>query len=132
MKNLLLRYGVFAILVLMLVGILFILNRFDMRTKQAVNLVVGEGPCRVYTTPTAAFRPQPGDTLRVGQTAHGDLPPLVVDSVRREPSSLVLYVYCPEGFARLQSTLGGDTYATGYIFVGREKLRDKVLRRAGQ
>ena len=132
MKNLLLRYGVFAILVLMLVGILFILNRFDMRTKQAVNLVVGAGPCRVYTTPTAVFRPQPGDTLRVGQTAHGDLPPLVVDSVRREPSSLVLYVYCPEGFDRLRSTLGGDTYATGYIFVGREKLRDKVLRRAGQ
>ena len=132
MKNLLLRYGVFAILVLMLVGILFILNRFDMRTKQAVNLVVGRG--RAACTPP---RPQPfvrspairsaSDRQRTATCPRWLSTPSVAS---RRPLCFMCIV--PKGSPGLQSTLGGDTYATGYIFVGREKLRDKVLRRAGQ
>ncbi len=132
MSKILFRYGVFAILALMFTGVLFLLNRFDVRTKLTVDVVMDSAACRAYVARGGTFAPRAGDTLRVGQTAHGDLPPLVVDSVRVEPSSLVLFMRCPDGQDRLRTVMGGDTYASGYIFVGRERLRDKVLQRMGQ
>ena len=50
MQRFIIRYGVFTILLLMLVGIYLIASRYHIRSKQPVTLVVqGDGLCKAYT-----------------------------------------------------------------------------------
>ena len=129
MKRFLLRYGVFAILFLLFCGTLFIMNRLQLRTKQPVSIVCLDGECRAYVA-TSSWLPHPADTLRVVQTPHGELV-FTIDSITREPSSTVLHLRHATGMSSLQARLQGDTFFSGFVFVGHERLRDVVMAKMG-
>lgn len=129
MKHFLLRYGVFAILFLLFCGTLYIMNRLQLRTKLPVSIVCLNGECRAYVT-ASSWLPHPADTLRVVQTPHGELC-FTIDSVTREPSSTVLHLRPASGMPSLQARLQGDTFFSGFVFVGHERLRDVVMAKMG-
>lgn len=129
MKHFLLRYGVFAILFLLFCGTLYIMNRLQLRTKQPVSIVCLNGECRAYVT-ASSWLPHPADTLRVVQTPHGELC-FTIDSVTHEPSSTVLHLRPASGMPSLQARLQGDTFFSGFVFVGHERLRDVVMAKMG-
>ena len=129
MKRYLLRYGVFAILFLLFSGTLYIMNRLQLRTKQPVSIVCLDGECRAYVA-ASSWLPHSADTLRVVQTPHGELC-FTIDSVTREPSSTVLHLRPAEGMPSLQARLRGDTFFSGFVFVGQERLCDVVMAKMG-
>ncbi len=91
MKQFLLRYGVFAILLVMAAGLFLILGALSIRQKAPVQIfVTGAATARAYLTPAPSVPvPAPGDTLRVVQTAGGDMA-FTVDSLRAEGSDIAL------------------------------------------
>lgn len=129
MKKVLLRYGVFAILLLMSAGILFIMNEFEIRQKASVQLfVTGERDCVAYVARVPNLGFVSGDTVQIDQTLGGRLA-FVVDSVVAEPASLVLRLRAAGEDAPLWQQLGGNSYTQGYVFTGNMKLSKLIVRK---
>lgn len=132
MKKFIVHYGVFTILLIMAVGMVWIARNYSVRSKQAVTLFVDGGVCRAYVAGSVAVAPRGGDTIKVSQTQFGDFA-FTVDSVRREPASMVLFLQ-PVDSSRFVVALNGNTYASGFVFNGSEtigRLLEKKLRVGG-
>ena len=129
MKKVVLKYGVFAILICMLAGVFWMLDSFKLGSRTSVQVfVLTEHTCRAYAMPAPGFSPLAGDTLLLKSTAGGDLT-MVVDTVWQEPSHLALTLHLPAsspGFGRL---LHGDHYTPGYISTGKVRLKELVFKR---
>ena len=129
MKQFLLRYGVFAILLVMAAGLFLILGALSIRQKAPVQIfVTGAATARAYLTPAPSMPgPAPGDTLRVVQTAGGDMA-FTVDSLRAEGSDIALSLRATVP-GDLSRRLGGNTYTQGYVYTGRTPLLRLVLEK---
>lgn len=126
MRRFLIRYGVFSILAVMVAGLALIAARYKVRVKEPVTFFATSGGGKVYTAYASAFF-EAGDTLTMCQTAYGDLR-FVVDSILREPAA---FVFCvrpvnAEDFAR---RMAGNTYATGFLFTGKERMLDLIRKK---
>lgn len=129
MKRSILRYGVFVILLVMSLGLLLILDRFEIRLKASVNLIVtDERTCIAYVANNKEFNPCIEDSIAIRQTIGGDVF-FIVKGVKKEPSYVVLQL-CPidEQQSILQK-FGKNTFSQGYIFTGKTKLRELVLEK---
>ncbi|MBO5181392.1 MAG: hypothetical protein J6B92_05840 [Paraprevotella sp.] len=127
MRRFLIRYGVFSILAVMVAGLALIAARYKVRVKEPVTFFATSEGGKVYTAYASAFSFEAGDTLTVCQTAYGDLR-LVVDSILQEPAA---FVFCvrpvnAEDFAR---RMAGNTYATGFLFTGKERMLDLMRKK---
>ena len=123
-RRLVLRYGVFALLALMSAGILYFVCSFELRVKAPIHLFYdGNGHCwQGYLAAQGKASFQPHDTLRVVQTPAGDFP-CIVESVAVEPGMLRLTLRPVRKYAL------PDTYCEGFVFVGKERIMDKILSR---
>lgn len=133
MNKLLLRYGVPAILLTMAAGVAVMLESIEIRTKSSVTLFVrGRTACTAYiAAPQQDFAVRRGDTLTVEQTPGGNVR-FIVHAVRREPAATVVELETADDRWPLIQTLGGNTCAAGYIFTGKVKLRQLVIRHIGR
>ena len=121
MQRFIIRYGVFTILLLMLVGIYLIASRYHIRSKQPVTLVVqADGLCKAYTALGTNSLLTMGDTLVVSQMPCGDWP-FVLKSKVREPQSEVLMLQ-PVNPAQFMVNTQGNTLLNGYVFDGEESM----------
>ncbi len=129
MKRLIIRYGVFAILALMCIGLFFLLRTLSIRQKSPVQLfVTGPQTARAYLAPGPGMpRLTTGDTLHILQTAAGDMT-FVIERLVEEPGELAL-ILRPLGTPDLRQTLGGHTHTSGYVYTGRTPLMRLVLEK---
>lgn len=128
MKQAIIRYGVFVILTVMTLGLLLILDRFDIQSKASVNLIViNQRTCNAYIANNQEFNLSIGDSVLIKQTIGGDLM-FEVEKINQEPSNVVLQL-CPldEKIDILQM-FGNNTFTSGYIFTGKMKLRKLILK----
>ena len=117
MQRFIIRYGVFTILLLMLVGIYLIASRYHIRSKQPVTLVgQADGLCKAGANSLLTM----GDTLVVSQMPCGDWP-FVLKSKVREPQSEVLMLQ-PVNPAQFMANTQGNTLLNGYVFDGEESM----------
>ncbi len=123
-RHLVLRYGVFVLLVLMSAGTLSFVCGFELRVKTPIHLFYDSHGHRWHGYPAdprcAGF--QPGDTLTVVQTSVGDIP-YIVERIVPEPGTLHMTL-----LPLREEPLPG-TYAEGFVFVGKERLVDKISGR---
>lgn len=113
----------------MSLGLLLILDRFEIRLKASVNLIVtDERTCIAYVANNKEFNPCVEDSIAIRQTIGGDVF-FIVKGVKKEPSYVVLQL-CPidEQQSILQE-FGKNTFSQGYIFTGKTKLRELVLEK---
>lgn len=127
MKKFVLRYGVFAVLAIMLTGIAWMAESYTIRVKQSVTLFVTGACCKAYVSGTDGFTCHPGDTFTIHQTPFGDLA-FIIDSVCQEPSSAVFSLH-PQDSIRFSQAMNGNSYASGFIFTGREKMGELILNK---
>ena len=115
--NIVLRYGVFVLLVLMCAGMMVFVCSFELRVRAPIHLFYdGEGErWHGYVARHEGFGVHRGDTLLVVQTAAGDVR-YVVDSIVPEPSMWHITLL-PVG----RETVA-DSYREGFVFVGRRKM----------
>ena len=127
MKKTILKYGVFAILILMSFGLLVILKSFEIRTKTSAILIAeANDTCTAYVTYAPHFNPEIGDTIEISQTLGGNLR-FVVENISKEPTNLVLTLHPADKRINLYQSFGGNSLSNGYIFTGKIKLRELVL-----
>lgn len=123
-----LRFGIPAALATLFIGLLVMLNRFEIRSKAAVTLVFSPEEVRGYVAPQT-LEVGLGDTLCVSQTLCGDIM-FVVKAVGSEPAAIVMHLTPVEGEEVLHQRLAGNTLTTGYVFTERVNLRELVFKRA--
>lgn len=124
MKRFIIRYGVFVVLAIMFVGILFITLGLEIQDKRAVSVFVTKGECQVYVDGGLQLY---GDTLRLEQTRASELV-FTIDSAKPEKSGTVIFVSYIHGGDSLMARLGGDTYSPGYVVAGRKRLLETLVR----
>lgn len=125
-QRLVLRYGVFFLLVLMSVGMLYFICSFELRTRSSIHLFHDrhDNSWYGYIPESTNIPYSPCDTLIVEQTTTGGSMSFIVEGVVTET-----------GMLRLKLSLIGDcsrtdTYIQGFIHVGKEKIKDKILNRS--
>ena len=130
MKHFILHYGVFAILLAMVVGLFLILNTFSIRQKVPVQILVTDKMyARAYIPSTPSMSvPIPNDTLYVIQSSGGDIT-FIVDSICEERNNIVLALRSTSP-VNLSEQLGCNTYTQGYIYTKRIPLLQLVLQKA--
>lgn len=126
-QRLVIRYGVFILLVLMSMGMLYFICSFELRTRSSIRLFHDRHDDSWYGyVPKPESMPyRPGDTLAVEQTPVGKMSFVAEDIVAEEGMlrmELRLVGECPPG----------DTYIEGFIYVGKEKIKDKIMNRSLQ
>ena len=128
MNKTILKYGVFVILLVMSFGLLIIVNRFEIYSKTSVNIIaLEEEMCITYVAYNNGFNPNIGDTIEITQTLGGDIH-FFVKAIHKEPSNLVLKLYPIDENMKIRQKFGGNTFSTGYIFTGRIKLRELIIK----
>lgn len=131
MKQIILRYGVFFILLVMVVGLVFILRSLSIRQKTSVELFVTSAQtARAYIAPPAPAFTQ-GDTVRVVQTMGGDLT-FRIEAVGNESSGQVLLLTSSDTACSLVQALHGSTYTQGYVYTSRTSLLRLVMEKVKQ
>lgn len=128
MKQAIIRYGVFVILTVMTLGLLLILDRFDIQSKASVNLIViNQRTCIAYIANNQEFNLSIGDSVLIKQTIGGDLM-FEVEKINQEPSNVVLQL-CPlDENKDILQIFGQNTFTPGYIFTGKMKLLNLILK----
>lgn len=123
-RPLILRYGVFVLLVLMSAGILFFVCSFELRVKTPIHLFYdGQKHCwHGYLDNQQSVNIQLDDTLLVVQTSVGDVPYIVAQIV---PEPQMLHII----LLPMRSEVPTRTYREGYIYIGNEKIKDKILKK---
>ena len=116
-----LRYGVFVLLVLMSMGMLIFVCRFELRTKTPIHLFYDcdMGLWHGYIARQECLELRRSDTLLVMQTSVGDVK-YIVDGIVQEPAAWH-FTLLP-----IVEEETEDTYREGFIFTGREKIRDMI------
>ena len=114
------KYGVFSILFIMLIGMAWIAEYYEIQVKQPIHLVVSGNRCKVYIL-------HQNDIISVSQTLYGNLH-FIVDSIYKEATFSVFLVH-PQEENNFQERIQGDTYIEGYVSLGREKVREMLLRK---
>lgn len=129
MRRIILKYGVFAILIIMSAGLLVILNRFEIRTKASVTLFLdSRKSCIAYMSNNESATISIGDTLAITQTtADGELR-LIVKSITKEPNNMVLELDSTNKEKSIKQELKGNTCSSGFVFTGKIKLMELVLK----
>ena len=77
------KYGVFSTFFIMVIGIVWIAEYYDIQVKQPIHLVVSEDSCKVYINRQSTLLMHKNDTLSVNQTLYGDFH-FIVDSTYNE------------------------------------------------
>ncbi len=123
-RHLVLRYGVFALLALMTSGVLFFECSFELRVKMPVRLFYDshERSWHGYIASLKSSEIKPRDTLVVVQTPMGDVP-FVVENIT--PESGMLHIK----FLPVSKDTLPVTYCEGFVYMGKEKIVDKILNR---
>lgn len=121
--HLILRYGVFVLLTLMSSGILFFVCSFELRVKVPIHLFYDshEHSWHGYVASLKSTEIQLQDTLVVVQTPMGDIP-YIVENITSEPGMAHIKLLSIK-----KETLP-ITYCEGFIYVGKEKIKDKILK----
>lgn len=128
MQRFIIRYGVFTILLLMLVGIYFFASHCSIRSKLPVTLVVKDNDCcKAYVSPTKKLCYTIGDTIVINQTPCGDLSFVIVAKVN-EPLSEVLLLQ-PIDKVNFHVNTQGNTLLSGYLFNGEDRLLQLILHK---
>lgn len=124
LRHLVIRYGVFVLLILMSIGILFFICSFELRIKSPIHLFYDSHDhfWHGYIEHQKDFGIQPQDTLVVIQTSRGDIS-YIVENITLEPMMIHLRLSPAKRY------LFPDTYIEGFIYVGKEKMRDKILNK---
>ena len=121
-RHLILRYGVFALLGLMSSGILFFVCSFELRVKAPIHLFYDSNKHYWHgylaEHKNAAF--QPLDTLRIIQTSMGDFQ-CIVENIASEHGMLHI------ALRPIRKEVFPNTYCEGFVYVGKEKIKDKIL-----
>lgn len=126
-SKLVFRYGIFFIFFVMLIGIVWIAEYYEVQVKQPVHIVVSEDMYKVYISKQSSPLMQKNDIILISQTSYGDFY-LIVDSMYNEATFSVLLVSSQEK-NDFQEKIQGDTYISGYLSLGREKVREMLLRK---
>lgn len=123
-RHLIFRYGVFALLVMMSVGMLFFVCTFETRVKAQIHFFYDnhEHCWHGYLTRQEHIKFHPKDTLVVVQTSVGDIA-CIVESIVVE-SDMLHITLLP-----MKEETPSYTYIEGFIYVGRENIRDKILKK---
>lgn len=116
LKNIFLRYGVFAVLNLMTIGLYFLLQILSIRQKVQVQLFV--------TGPHTAVAYLPEGTLTSDKTFAFSLTATSefqfrIDSIRHEPSQQCVYLTSAHS---LQRQFGGNSFISGYRYQDKKSL----------
>ena len=128
MKRFVIRYGVFSILAIMLVGIAVIACRYEIRTKYPATLIITpDGNCRAYVSCNYRQLSTLGDSITVSQTQYGDIA-LAIDTFQEEPDMTLFFAH-PVNEQQIKLNFGNSTFASGYVFVGKERLVDIISRK---
>lgn len=127
MIKMILRYGVFVILFLMMTGLTWLANNYEIRTKFPISLVISGQCYKTYMGHIPDLFFQKNDTVIISQTPYGDLP-FMIDTIYNEPASTVFLLH-PLDEKKFLDATKGNTYMKGYIFTGKERLRDMILRK---
>lgn len=121
------KYGVFSIFFIMVIGVAWIAEYYEIQVKQPIHLVVSEDRCKVYINRQSNLILHQNDIISVCQTLYGNLH-FIVDSTYNEATFSVFLVHPQEG-NNFQDRTQGDTYIEGYVSLGREKVREILLRK---
>lgn len=121
------KYGVFSIFFIMVIGIVWIAEYYEIQVKLPIHLFVSEDGCKVYINRQSTLLRHKNDTLSVNQTLYGNFH-LIVDSTYNEATFSVLLVH-PQEKNDFRERTQGDTYISGYVSLGREKVREMLLRK---
>ncbi len=121
-RHLILRYGVFALLGLMSAGILFFVCSFELRVKTPIHLFYDNHGdyWHGYLANQKKVPFQVHDTLSVVQTSIGDIS-CIVENITFEPGMLHV------ALRPIKKEIFSNTYSEGFVYVGKEKLKDKIL-----
>lgn len=121
------KYGVFSIFFIMVIGVAWITEYYEIQVKQPIHLIVSEDRCKVYINRQSNLILHQNDIISVCQTLYGNLH-FIVDSAYNEATFSVFLVHPQEG-NNFQEKTQGDTYIEGYVSLGREKVREMLLRK---
>jgi len=121
------KYGVFSILFIMVIGMAWIAEYYEIQVKQPIHLVVSGNRCKVYINRQSNLILHQNDIISVSQTLYGNLH-FIVDSIYKEATFSVFLVH-PQEENHFQERIQGDTYIEGYVSLGREKVREMLLRK---
>ena len=121
------KYGVFSIVFILVIGVAWIAEYYEIQVKQPIHLVVSEDRCKVYINRQSNLILHQNDIISVCQTLYGNLH-FIVDSTYNEATFSVFLVHPQEG-NNFQDRTQGDTYIEGYVSLGREKVREMLLRK---
>lgn len=121
-RHLILRYGAFALLGLMSAGILFFVCSFELRVKTPIHLFYDSHGdyWHGYLANQKNIPFQAHDTLLVVQTSIGDIS-YIIENVTLEPGMLHV------SLRPVKKEIFSNTYSEGFIYVGKEKIKDKIL-----
>lgn len=128
MKNYLFRFGIPTILIVMFVGILYIVNSIEVRTKSNVTLILTDDVIKVYISDMENNSFQAGDSICIEQTISGNIT-ILVDSVCKEPLSYIIFSHPYERTVSTSKLFDGNTLSTGYVFRDNVKLRSLLFKR---
>ncbi|MDE5560866.1 MAG: hypothetical protein K2J00_03540 [Bacteroidaceae bacterium] len=124
-QRLVIRYGVFLLLILMSIGILFFICSFELRTKCSIRLFYDRHDSSWYgyiaNRENVGIRLQ--DTLQVVQTSMGDVS-YIVESIALEPDMLRIKL------SPVRKDTFPDTFSEGFLYVGKERIIDKIRNRS--
>ena len=121
------KYGVFSILSIMVIGMAWIAEYYEIQVKQPIHLVVLDDRCKVYVNRKSNIILHQNDIISVSQTLYGNLH-FIVDSIYNEVTFTVFLVH-PQEENNFRERTQGDTYIEGYVSLGREKVREMLLRK---
>lgn len=116
------RYGVFAMLVLMCSGILFLVFTFEISIKIPIQLFYDnhEHYWHGYIVNKEHVELHANDTILAVQTAMGDVP-YIIKHIELE-SEVLHTILIP-----IKKETFSNTYSEGFIYMGKVKLKDKIL-----
>lgn len=128
MKKAVLRYGMFAILIVMVVGVFYMLDVLSLRQKVTLQVFVTDtSSAKAYTTLQAtSFKKNA--TLHVVQTAGGEMD-FNVDTMYFESGNVVLLLTSTDSNTSVQERLQGNSYTQGYVFIGTKSLLRLVVEK---
>lgn len=124
-QRLVIRYGVFLLLILMSAGMLFFICSFELRTKCPIHLFYDrhDSLWYGYIASLENVGIQQQDTLQVVQTSMGDVS-YIVEGITSEPAMLRIKL------SPVRKVTFPETYSEGFLYVGKERIRDKILNKS--
>lgn len=126
----LLRYGISAVLVVMMISIGFILKTIEIQNKTAVDVLWSSGTQKytAFVDKNSQFHPEPGQQIEVDTSDKVKLY-FKIETVKEEPSFFVLSILSQTDASVLTSVFAGNTKLSGYIFTNNIQLWDLIFNK---